>query len=606
MIYKLLVECLRPIYLLFFFLFAQTSIAQIYEDHIGAGNTVGVTVTGSNNQENDSTLYSITGTQLKPDLIGASRFLAQATLGASYEEIEHVSTVGIENWLDEQFNMSPQSFAEKHAEIFNETQELITNDFQANKYMSYVFYDFVHNQPDALRQKVAFALSQIFVISAYHGSNLGGNGPSNLMYYDFLYQGAFGNYKDMLTNVTFSVPMGNYLSHFMNQRADIVEKTYPDENFAREIMQLFSIGLHMLNDDGTPKKDAYGDYIPTYDINNIAELANVFTGLGGSATIDGAENTVFLQSWNIDKNAPMKMFDDYHSTVEKNILPGVTLPAGQSGIEDLNQTLDILFNHPNVGPFIGKRLIQHLVKSNPSPSYVRRITTIFNNNGQGVRGDLQAVVKAILLDPEARDCSWIDVPVNGKLIQPLERFTTLFKAFDLSTPSGKYWFNDYGTWYNDVGQAFLASPSVFNFFSPFYAEDEFIAPLDLVSPEFQLLNSVTAIAYINEMEWTIKTRPFNNETVANSNGTGLTRNLEDEPFFNFDDEINIYDTQGISALLDRLDLILCRGQLSEGVKAIIANTIEQNEENLSSYESIDALEDALYYVMMTPNYVIQK
>ena len=294
--------------------------------------------------------------------------------------------------------------------------------------------------------------------------------------------------------------MGKYLSHFMNQKADVVEKTYPDENYAREIMQLFSIGLHQLNLDGTPKKDANKHNIPTYDINNLAEMAKVFTGLGAAEKNDGTINDYFFTNNNLNNQVPLKMFEDFHAKGEKDILPGITIPAGQAGMTDIHQTLDILFNHPNVAPFISKRLIQHLVKSNPSPLYVKRIATIFNNNGDGVRGDLKAVISAILLDPEARDCAWITHPDNGKLIQPLERFITLFKAFDLQTPSGKMWFHDYSEFYEVVGQSFFSSPSVFNFFSPFYAEDEFVAPRNLVSPEFQILNSVTAISYINKVE----------------------------------------------------------------------------------------------------------
>ncbi len=580
--------------------------SQTYDDHLGAGNTIGVNVSSSSNQDGDSTSHIISGTQLKPDLIGASRFLSQASLGSSFADIEHLSNIGIDAWLEEQFNLPAQSFAQRYNEIYNETQQIISNDFHSNSYMSYVFYDFIMNQPDVLRQKVAFALSQIFVISAYHGSSLSGENPSNLVYYDFLYQGAFGNYKDILENVTFSITMGDYLSHFQNQKADIVEKTYPDENYAREIMQLFSIGLHLLNLDGTPIIGANGENIPTYDINNIAELAKVFTGLGASETEDGAINTSFTRDWNISRTAPMKMFDDYHSKEEKNILPGVTIPAGQSGMQDIQQTLNILFNHQNVAPFISIRLIQSLVKSNPSPAYVKRIATVFNNNGSGVRGDLGAVVKAILLDPEARMCEWIEAPSNGKLIQPLERFTSIFKAFNLQSPSGKLWYNDFNDTYNEIGQAFLGSPSVFNFFSPFYAEDEFIAPQNLVSPEFQILNSVTAIAYINEMEDAIKKRPFYNRTISNDTGDWLSYNPDDEAFLDFSTELNIYATEGINALLDHLNLLLCRGQLSENTKAIIANAIQQNENDSSNYDNTDAVHDALYFIMMSPNYVIQK
>ncbi len=585
---------------------AVPGFSQIYEDYLGAGHHLGIQISSSEIQPNDSSNYTVSGTLLKPDLAGASRFLAQATLGASYEDITHVTEIGIDHWLEDQLHLPPQSFAQRYSEIYNETQQIISRDNHINGYMSYVFYDFIFKQPDALRQKVAYALSQIFVVSPYHGSSLHDKNPSNMVYYDLLYQGAFGNYKDILRHITFSMTMGSYLSHFQNQKADVIEKTYPDENYAREIMQLFSIGLDMLHMDGTPIKNNEGENIPTYTIEHIAEIAKIFTGLGASQKEDGTSNDDFFRHWDLNRNAPMQMFDYYHSKGEKNILPGVTIPAGQSGTEDMNQALDILFNHPNVAPFISIRLIQHLVKSNPSPAYVKRVATVFNNNGNGIRGDLKAVVKAILLDPEARDCAWIDDPSNGKLIQPLERFTTLFKAFDLTTPSGKIWYDDFRELFDETGQSFLGSPSVFNFFSPFYAEDEFIAPQNLVSPEFQILNSVTAISYINEMEDAIKIRPFQNRTKANDAGEWLTHNSIDDPFLDFSDELAIYNSNGVNALLERLNIILCRGQLSEQTQLIIANTILENESNVSGYNDEDALHDALYYVMMSPDYIVQK
>jgi len=590
---------------IFLFLVIVSGTAQVYDDHFGAGNTIGIQVSSSDNQSIDTSTYSISGTQLKPDLVGASRFLAQAALGASYEDMEYVSTIGIDEWLEEQFNLPSHSYAARYDQIYDEIQQIISNDFHADHYMSYVFYDHLIHHPDVLRQKVAFALSQIFVISPY-GTSLSSKNQSNLIYYDFLYEGAFSNYKDMLSNVTMSITMGDYLSHFQNQKADIIQKTYPDENYAREIMQLFSIGLHQLELDGTPVKNIDGNNIPTYDIDNIAEMAKIFTGLGAAQKNDGTPNDDFNRDWSINRKIPMKMFDYYHAKGEKNILPGVTIPAGQDGMADIQQTLDVLFNHQNVAPFLSTRLIQHLVKSNPSPAYVKRVAMVFNNNGSGERGDLKAVITAILLDPEARNCDWIDNPTNGKLIQPIERFTTLFKAFDLTTPSGKIWFRDENELLDEIGQSFLAAPSVFNFFSPFYAEDKFVAPLDLVSPEFQILNSVTAIAYINEMEDAIRKKPFENRTAPNSTGQWLIGNNNDQPVLNFSDELALYNSEGIDALLDRLDLILCRGQLSDATKTIIANSIQQNIDNVNGYNSQDVLHDALYYIMMSPNYVIQK
>ena len=596
----------RTFILPFLLFYSNFFFAQVYEDYLGAGNVIGMTASSSPETAGDSSAYSISGTQLKPDLIGASRFLSQASLGASYEQIENLSTIGIDAWLDEQFDLPVKSFAQEYDIVYNEIQQLISEDNHINRYTSFVFYDFLVKEPDLLRQKVAFALSQIFVISPYHESSISGDNPYNMTYYDFLYQGAFGNYKDLLTNISLSYPMGNYLSHFMNQKADVIEKTYPDENFAREIMQLFSIGLNMLNQDGTLQLDQDGNSIPTYDIDNITEMAKIFTGLAAGEKDDGVTNDNFFRDWDINGRAPMIMFEDFHSKGEKNILPGIIIPSGQSGMDDIEQTIDVLFNHQNVAPFISKRLIQHLIKSNPTTAYVNRISTVFNNNGQGVRGDFKAVIKAILLDPEARNCDLIDDANTGKLIQPIERFTTLFKAFDLKSPSDRYWFNDFDYLFDETGQTFFSSPSVFNFFSPFYAEDEHIAPKNLVSPEFQILNSVTAIAYINEMEDALKREPFHNITVPNDAGTWLTYDGTDDPFLDLSDELNIYNNQGVDALIDRLNLILCRGQLSETTHGIIANSILQNVQNDSNYTSLEAIHDALYFIMMSPNYLVQK
>ncbi len=580
------------------------SIAQVYDDHFGAGHEMGIKVTSSPHNTADTSQYTLTGTKQLPDLAGASRFLSQATMGVNYEEIENVTNIGIEAWLDQQYALPVKSFATRYDEIFADIQTKIWDDRHFNLYGSFVFYDFIFNEPDKLRQKVAFALSQIFVVSKQSAA-LDDEIPMLVRYHDFFHQGAFGNYRDILGQVAYSLTMGRYLSHFQNQRADLIGKTFPDENFAREILQLFSIGLHQLNLDGTLQLDADGKVIPTYDIENVAELAKIFTGLAAELDSDGTINDNFFDI-SIDELPPMIMFNDYHSVGDKNILPGVTIPAGQNGIDDIEQALDAIFNHQNVGPFMAIRLIQNLVKSNPSSLYVKRVASVFNDNGQGVRGDLGAMVKAVLLDPEARECDWIDHPQNGKLIQPIERFTTLFNAFDISSPSDTLWFYDVTDFDEKMKQAFQYSPSVFNYFSPLYAEDEFIAPLDLVSPEFQILDAISSIGYINELEDALKKKPFSNKTATNDIGQYLATNNNDEPILDFTDEINIYNSQGVYPLLDRLDILICRGQLSQSVKDIIANTINQNEASVSGYDSTDAVHDALYYIFISPDYMIQK
>ncbi len=584
-------------------LLSYSSFSQVYDDYLGAGHQIGVTTTSSPQENADTSHYAISGTGLIPDLAGSSRFLSQATLGVNYEEIELVSTIGIDAWLDAQFALPYGSYMERYDEIFAETQTIVDSDNPANQYTSFVFYDFIFNDPDLLRQKVAFALSQIFVISK--NGVLSRKPEATMSFHDILYQGAFGNYRDMLGKVTNSMAMAKYLSHFKNRRGDVIGNTLPDENYAREIMQLFSIGLIKMELDGTPIRDSKGDIIPTYDIENVAELAKVFTGIGGQIKNDGVANDFFFEN-NINLRFGTTMFDDFHSVGTKAIFDDVVIPAGQSGTDDVEQALDEIFNHPNVGPFIAIRLIQQLVKSNPSPAYIRRVATVFNNNGKGTRGDLQAVVKAILLDPEARSCDWINHPETGKLIQPMERFITLFKAFDISSPSGTLWFNDELDLGSKLKQNFQEANSVFNYFSPFYAEDKIIAPKELVSPEFEILDGITAIEYINEMEDALKRNPFDNRTARSNTGTQMVSNSEDKPFLDLSDEINIYEELGMSPLLDRLDILICRGQLSQRVKNIITSTIEENIQSQNNYDVNDILHDVLYYIFISPDYMIQK
>jgi len=545
--------------------------SQVYEDYLGAGQNVGVTVSGSPFSSPDTSLHSISGTTLMPDLAGASRFLSQATLGANYEEIENVSTIGIKAWMDNQFALPHSSYMDRYDEIYAATQTIISNPGHSNQYSS-----------DGV---------------------LSGETDALMTYHDILYHNAFGNYRDIIEEITYSAAMGKYLSHFQNQRADFIGQTFPDENFAREIMQLFSIGLEKLNIDGTVQKDASGNVIPTYDIEDVEGMAKVFTGLAAKFQADGTLNDNFHNA-NLDHREGLAMFEDFHSIGSKEIFSDIVIPAGQVGDVDIQQTLDAVFNHENVGPFLGMRLIQHLVKSNPSPAYVKRVALVFNNNGQGVRGDLKAVIEAILLDPEARDCEVLNDLDSGKLIQPIERFTTLFKAFDVSSPSDTLWLFDFEDYGLKLFQSFQNSPTVFNFFSPFYAEESIIAVEGLYSPEFQILDAISSIRYLNEMETALKVTPFTNRTAASADGLSMANNENDVPVLDFSDEITIYQTDGIEALLERLDILICRGQLSQEVKDIISNTISQNIANVNDYDDYDALYDILYFIFLSPDYMI--
>lgn len=589
------------------FLFEMVGLkAQYYDDHFGLGQKVGVTVSSSDESSESLSVYTLSGDGRPVDETQTSRFLAQATLGFNYDDINVVTTNGIDFWLDQQFSMPVKSFAAKYDEIYQEITSLITNTDQRNDYLSYAFYDMTMKDADLLRNKMAFALSQIFVVSPFNHSDLDDEGLAVANYYDILYQNAFGNYKTILDEVSLHPVMGIYLSHFQNQKADLIQGKLPDENYAREIMQLFSIGLLELNNDGTYKLDENGNTIPTYSIEEVAELAKVFTGFSGTSIGPGYGEEFDESLREYDLKEPMVLFQEYHDKREKRLLGSITLPANQNGIDDLNTSLEMLFNHPNVGPFMATRLIQHLIKSNPTPAYVNRVATAFNNNGQGVRGDLQAVVHAILTDPEARDASWISDPRSGKLIQPIERFTKLFAAFNLNTPSGKFWLRDEYDFATKLEQGFLGAPSVFNFFTPFYAEGDFVGPNNMVSPEFQILNANTGISYLNRVEDALERKAFSNKTAASSNGNSMSTNDADEPEFDFSEEIALYNTEGISALLDRVDLLLCRGNLSSSTRMEIENLVAEKIENVSSYDINDVIIDVIYFVMISPDFVILK
>lgn len=594
--------------------------AQIYLDHFGTGNNVGVKVSSSSEQGIDQADQTLNGTGNYPDLTGASRFMSQATFGASYEEIEAITQIGMNAWIDQQIAIPYSSYLTTYQNIYDEVSTMIQTIHPGNTdlldrkrdYLMYTFYEKLFKDTDILRQKMAFALSQILVSSINNGE-LDGRGRAMASYYDVLYQGAFGNFRTLLENVSLHPAMGIYLSHFKNAKADPDAGTLPDENFAREIMQLFSIGLFELNIDGTYKLDGNDERISTYDIIDIQELSRIFTGLSGGDwdLVLNPQNEgtplVFHKNFNhYDLTVPMVMYEEYHDTEPKTLIDGTTTPANQSGMADIQQAIDALFNHENVGPFISKRLIQQLVKSNPTKQYIKRVATIFNDNGQGIRGDLSAVLRAILLDPEARECEWIDNEKSGKLKQPLEKWTSLFSAFDISSPSGKLWFRDFQLIYDKVEQSFLAAPSVFNFFSPFYAEDNYVSPNEMVSPEFEILHSVSAIHYLNTMENAIKNKPFPNRTAVHPDFPRLNNNNDDDPILDFSDEIAIYETAGLNPLIERLDIIVCQGQLSSEIKSIIEETLNQYIANQNNYTSEDVVHDALYFITASADFNILK
>lgn len=393
----------------------------------------------------------------------AWRFLTQATFGPTEAAAGRLVSLGYERWLDEQFTAPvTRHLPYVQAQAAPQTQaDRLDAWFQASL-----------RGPDQLRQRVAYALSQIWVVSDVGA--LGQQPQALAYYYDTLLDHAFGNYRELMLAATLTPAMGVYLSMLGNQKPDPARNIYPDENYARELMQLFTIGLVRLNPDGTVVVGADGVPLPTYDQDVIEGFAHVYTGwtFAGSLNFERPRRD-FLQ--------PMQAYEAYHDTGPKRLLNGTVLPGGQTARQELDAALNNIFQHPNVGPFVSRQLIQRLVTSNPTPGYVGRVAARFADNGRGERGDLEAVVRAILLDPEARsaprDAS------TGKLKEPLLRLTQLWRAYDARSQAGRYLFPGPQNWF---GQAPLRSPSVFNFYSPTYVPPGELADAGLVAPEMEI------------------------------------------------------------------------------------------------------------------------
>jgi uncharacterized protein (DUF1800 family) len=492
----------------------------------------------------------------KGELNAASRFASRASLGMNYDQIRALSIKGHDSWLEEQFALPVEYHDEMVADLIQRTEdgefdEATNADDLPFVFRRYVWWHRALSSNDVLRQRIAFALSEIFVVSEVGG--LGDTERALPNFYDVLLARAFGNYRSLLRAVTLHPSMGFYLSHVNNRKADPDNNIYPDENFARENMQLFSIGLYEMNPDGSYKYDANGDPIPTYTDDDIREFAKVFTGLSW-----GGENARFGRRWE-NYLVPMEMFDEYHEQGTKKLLNGFEIPAGQTGMEDIEDAIDNIFNHANVGPFIGRQLIQRLVTSNPSPQYVRRVAEAFVDNGLGVRGDMKAVIRAVLLDPEATADPGTYAQF-GKLREPILRIVSIGRQFHIQSTS-EYFFHG-GYWIQDqLKQHPLSSPSVFNFFLPSHMPNGEISEANLVAPEFQITTNTTVIGISNlaqHMIWAddiggVQSPPFGEMSV----------NLHEY-------SVLATDLQG---LIDRLDIVLTYGTLSEATRNAIGATL---------------------------------
>jgi len=549
-----------------------------------------------------------------PDDATAARFLIQSSFGPNAGSVARMHYQSFRGWMDEQIAVAPTY----HLPYYRARaiEFLTRSDGDDDGYFTprqEAWWQMAIAAPDQLRQRMAFALSQIFVIS--QDSSLDNEHEGTTAYYDMLVRNAFGNYRQLLEEVTLSPMMGSYLSMIRNQKPNLKTGRQPDENYAREIMQLFSIGLSELNLDGTLKLDTDGHAVPTYSQADIVGLAHVFTGWGAHYDAitppkwnDGSvakPNDWFLYGW--DPLQPMTFNATYGDLQSRQIVGGVTVAPTLTGPQRLKLALDTLFNHVNVGPFIGRQLIQRFVTSNPSPAYIARVASAFNDNGSGVRGDLGATIRAVLLDPEARSAAPIADGKYGKLTEPLVRMTRLFRAFP-PTPRPYSAMGDNRLFLNYVysmdEQSPLFSPTVFNFFKPGFSKAGPISVAGLVSPEFQIFDDVTAMLETNRNYNLI----YSNIYVGEPVGTGTNMKLD------LSEPLAILTAPGRShaeaqaALVDYLNVRLLGGNMSAFLRQEILNTYNSLPVTFTytPANELKRVQLGLYLVMFSPDFNVQR
>lgn len=528
----------------------------------------------------------------------AVRFLLQASFGPTPASVNALVSKPYATWLAEQMALPYQP------DYVNAVQaQYDRGDAYRPKGASYApswvgqkFWETAANAPDQLRKRVAFALHQIFMVSQAD-SSVWGHARAYAAYQDLLNKHAFGNYRALLEDMALSPAMGIYLSHLRNRKEDAATGRVPDENFAREIMQLFSIGLHELNIDGAPKLDASGNPIETYTNTDVMALAKVFTGWSWAFADNELTESKFRwggpdYSAAADQRIdllPMKAYPGQHSTAAKPLFTGkpwaAAIPANGTAQADLKQALDALFNHPNVGPFIGRQLIQRLVTSQPSPAYVARVAGVFNNNGSGVRGDLAAVVRAILLDAEARNTP----PAGfGKLREPVLRVAHWMRALGARSASGQF---QMATVLDTSGQRALYAPSVFGYYRPGYVPpNTSFASGKATAPEFQIVNESTVAAWINTAEAMAGT------------GLGWTGTAADVAV----DHAALgalADNGNLAALADHLNLLLLGGRMSNPLRQAILDTA--GSVSAGTTAAANRARAAVFLTLASPDFLTQ-
>ena len=523
--------------------------------------------------------------EARPSLPDAARFMTQASFGAkSVEELEATRVEGFEHWLWNQFRTP----AALHT-AYLDSQLVRTSNNRANDDMS---YEAIWQQwlvgTDQLRGRVAFALSQIMVVSNV-APDLRPYAMSS--YLDVLNRHAFGNYRSLLEEVTLHPTMGYYLNMIKSEKDDAAKGIHPNENYAREVLQLFSIGLVELNLDGSAKVGSDGRPIPTFGEAEVKGFAKAFSGWTFASQNPANPKQFQTADENLDSNwtTPMRAFPSMHSPEPKKLLGSVTLAGGQSPEKDLKEALDTIFNHPNVGPFISRQLIQRLVSSNPSKAFIARMAAVFNNNGATLRGDLKALVAAILLDPEARAAAGSQAAHYGKQREPVIRFANFLRALGATSKNGINDIHYLDSSDNGLGQSPLLAPSVFNFFSPNFRQPGAVAKANLYSPEFQITTETTVVGSLNFFSGVINNGGY---------GNGDSRL-----------SLNLLPLQTLAAtpatLVDRLDALLFAYQMTAATRTRLLQMLSALPGGTDSRHKA-RVRAALIVTAMSPDFVIQK
>jgi uncharacterized protein (DUF1800 family) len=653
------------------------------------GITRGIVISVSDNKGGSASLtaFDLEVTEFALSYSEAHRLLVQASFGPTSDTIQEVMKIGAESWVDQQLAKTSaydntQDAHQTHLErtinialsaeptkdwtintVFNQTAASNNvNDYQMAAWWENALGHPVNTAhgSDPLRQRIAYALSQLLVTSQVEAP-LDQRGEGLAFYYDIMARNAFGNYRTLLGEVARSPAMGIYLSHQGNRKADLKAATRPDENFARELIQLFSIGLYELNLDGSPNRDGNADtypdsgtnVVPTYTQEDVSEMAKVMTGwdlvgntrYGHRGSTQGNYTTYMEFTPSEHENEVAESGDGYVTIMGKRF----SLTSGTDG-SGLDAALDLLFQHPNISPFVSRHLIMRLVTSNPSSAYIARIAAVFNNNGAGIRGDLKAVVRAILLDEEARSITKAQAPTFGKAKEPILALTQFLRAFqvqplndwisrDKTTPvNGVYW---YRAPQSQLGQAPLRASSVFNFYSSdFIPSDSYFSDNQLVAPELQIQTDPILVE-INNRIFNIMNN-YEKNKIEKINKKILSDYAKSKNYFsgelwliNFDKELEIYEqaldgdsnkdfanmelknpstgirykVQAIDVLLEHLNQLLLGGSMTTEYRAALKLYLMNGTGSQYSDNFLEAwvnIKDAVRLIVASNAFMIQK